>query len=124
MVEQIEEFGSEFNADSFGDVRPFEYGEIKVVDSGRTQRGVHARFGTVPPRRRGCKAIDIKPLGQAAAAPFAASGHNVWTYVADAEASTFQRSGGSSPGNLERKTALESGYAVDSPTGDDFVFNS
>src|ERR1700685_1673696 len=37
VIEQIEEFGSELNAEPFGDGRPLENGEIKVVDYGSAQ---------------------------------------------------------------------------------------
>ena len=37
VIEQIEEFGSEFKTDSFSNRRALEYGEIKVVDSGSAQ---------------------------------------------------------------------------------------
>jgi|SRR5580698_2311767 hypothetical protein len=34
VIEQVEELGSEFNPEPFGNLRPLEYSEIKVVDSG------------------------------------------------------------------------------------------
>lgn len=124
VIEQVEEFSPELNAESLGDGRPLEYGEIKVVDSGCAQRGIYARFGTVTPRGRCCKAIDVKKLCKAAGASLAASGYNVGTDIADAEASIFQRCGCASPGNLKRETTLEGGDAVDSPTRYNFVLDS
>src|SRR5271155_455129 len=52
VIEQVEELGAELNTESFGNLRPLEYGEIKVIDSGSAQRGIHTRFGTIAPRRR------------------------------------------------------------------------
>jgi len=37
VIKQVEELGSELHPESFGNLRPFEYGEIKVVDAGSAQ---------------------------------------------------------------------------------------
>jgi hypothetical protein len=37
VIKQVEEFGSELDPESFGNLRPFEDSEIKVVDSGSAQ---------------------------------------------------------------------------------------
>src|SRR5580692_595417 len=124
VIEQIEELRTEFKSESFSDGRALKYGPIEVVDSGSAQRGIHTRFGTITPCRRCCKAIDVEKLCKAAAASLAASGYNVGTNVAYAEASIFQRSGGASPGDLKWETPLEGGDAIDSPSRYQFVFNS
>src|SRR5713226_1480441 len=42
VVKQIEELRPELKTVPFGKICPLEYGEIKVVDSGRPERGIHA----------------------------------------------------------------------------------
>ena len=124
VVEQIEEFSAEFDSEPLPNLRPLEDGEIKIVDSIRTQRGIYARFITKTPLRRRRETIRIEPTCQTAVARFIATGYNVGAYVAHAEAGIFQGSRRTGPCNLQRKTALEGSDSVNSPSGDQLAHHS
>src|SRR5260370_5741528 len=103
MVEQIEELRPELKTDSLGNRCALEYREIPVIGSGCSEGGIHARFSTETPIRRDCKAGGVEPLRNVASAcRFAASGHNVRTYVGDAKVSCLQGGHNLSQGNLQR----------------------
>ena len=86
MVEQIEEFGAEFNSRSLMDGCSLEYSEIKVVDSGSAEYCIGTRLGAEAPLRWRGKASRVEPLGDVlAASSLVASGYNIWTNVGDAQ---------------------------------------
>jgi hypothetical protein len=99
MVEEVEEFRSEFQAHSIirSKLRAFEDCEIKVVDSRRSKGWIGTWFGTETPLKcsvgnRGREAGRVEPLCNVSASRFlVASGDNVRAYVSDAYVGLLQR---------------------------------
>jgi len=117
MIEQVEELRSELNTHSLAQISLLEDSEIKVVDSRSTKDGINPRFGARSPIWWGRKAARVEPLAQVAPAGFpVASGNNARSNVRDSKVRGFQW-GRARVSNLQRETALESGDAIDAPTG-------
>src|SRR3981081_4930129 len=108
MVEQIEELRPELKTDSLGNGRPLEHREVPVIGSWGAEGGIHPRLSTETPIRRGCKAGGVEPLRNVASARrFAATGHDVRTYVGDAQVGCLEGGHNLSQSNLQREAALE-----------------
>jgi hypothetical protein len=98
MVEQIEEFRAELDAESLVDLGPLEDSEVKVVDAGSAEDRINTSFGSEPPLRRRCKAGGVEPAGEVATAGFqVATGNHVGTNIGYAQTGGLQRSGGTCP---------------------------
>jgi len=97
MVEQVEEFSPEFEAEPLGNRRPLEDGEVKVVDAIRPQLVIDTALSSITPLRWRRKAGRVKPTCKRAVARFIATGYNAGTYVTHAEAGILQGSRGTSP---------------------------
>ena len=97
MVKNVKEFRPELEAHFFGNQRSLEHGEIEVIDSGAAECWIYTSLSTEAPLRRGCEAGSVEEQywvsrnvgADSSAASFVTTGHNVGTYVRDAQASTF-----------------------------------
>lgn len=97
MVEDIEEFGPELEADSFRNQSSFKHGEIEVIDTRSAKRWIYASLIAEAPIRRSCKARRVEKqlrvvrnvVADLSAAVCIATGYNVRTYVRDAQVVTF-----------------------------------
>src|SRR5580698_607100 len=67
MVEDVEEFRSEFQTNPLSNVGPLKHCEIEVIDSGSTKIGIDARFVSETPLWWRCKATGVEVLSQASA---------------------------------------------------------
>src|ERR1700722_2290696 len=117
MIEQVKELGAELKSDSLGDWCPLEYGEIKVIDPGGSERWISTRFVAESPLRRRREAVCVEPIrDMSAARVLVASGDNIRANVGDTQVGTLQGGRRASPRDLERETFLEGGNSIESPS--------
>jgi len=64
VIEQIEEFRSEFETISLAKDYAFEYSPIEVIDSWRSEDRVHASLRAITPVRWRREAVLIEPIGE------------------------------------------------------------
>src|SRR5947209_836128 len=118
MIEQVEEFRSEFDAHPLTDIRSLEYSEVKIVHAFAAKSGIDARFAAESPVRRRGKATCIEPLRCSPRAALVASRHHIRPYISNSEVRSFQCGRCTGPGDLQRETTLECGDPIDPPSGD------